>query len=60
MAMQAILRRAQAPREPAGKRIRRTEIVYPDHMHGPPDPRPPDPRTQPEAPQETGPTRRYR
>eukprot|EP00972_Heterocapsa_arctica_P015511 2282942-Heterocapsa_arctica.AAC.1 len=55
MALRAILRRAQAPREPAGKRLRRTN---PEPM---PDPRAEhDPRAEPEAPQETGPIRRYR
>eukprot|EP00972_Heterocapsa_arctica_P114219 16441346-Heterocapsa_arctica.AAC.1 len=46
MALRAILRRAQAPREPAGKRLRRTDA----------EPLP----ALPEPPQETGPIRRYR
>eukprot|EP00972_Heterocapsa_arctica_P033578 4942103-Heterocapsa_arctica.AAC.1 len=55
MATRAVLRRGQAPREPAGKRPRRTATNHLDPMPGPPDP-----RTEPEAPEETGPIRRYR
>eukprot|EP00972_Heterocapsa_arctica_P082389 12141166-Heterocapsa_arctica.AAC.1 len=46
MALRAIFRRAQAPREPAGKRPRRADA----------EPLP----AQPEPPQEKGPIRRYR
>eukprot|EP00972_Heterocapsa_arctica_P045134 6664304-Heterocapsa_arctica.AAC.1 len=60
MALRAILRRAQAPREPAVKRPRRTSFEPQPEAQRAPETPDPSVEAPPESPQGTGPIRRYR